>query len=119
MLFAHLSGLPSHPACLRESKLGHLLGSNSIYFYFINDHLEEFGLCDHLAFEVSAVNDKNDSIGTSIVSRPDAANTFLAAEIPCTEFDVFMRDLFDIATNSGSGFNCFAKGPVLEGWYIW
>ena len=83
MLFARLSGSPLHPACLLESKSGHLLGSNSAHLYLVDDHLEELGLSDHLALEVSAINDEYDGIGASVISRPDATNTLLTSEIPC------------------------------------
>ena len=77
--------------------------------YLVYDNFEELGLGDDLAFDICAVDDEDDGIGAGVVGGPDAADSFLAAEIPDAEFDVFMGDLLDVAADGGGGFNSFPQ----------
>ena len=77
--------------------------------YLVDDNFEELGFGDDLTLDVGAVDDENDSIGAGVVGGPDAADSFLAAEIPGAEFDIFMGDLLDVAADGGGGFNSFPQ----------
>ena len=77
--------------------------------YLVDDNFEELGFGDDLAFDVGAIDDEDDCIGAGVIGGPDAADSFLAAEIPGAEFDVFMGDLLDVAADGGGGFNSFSQ----------
>ena len=77
--------------------------------YLVDDNFEELGFGDDLTLDVGAVDDENYSISAGVVGGPDAADSFLAAEIPGAEFDIFMGDLLDVAADGGGGFNSFPQ----------
>ena len=51
------------------------------YFFqmLIDDDFEELCLGNHLIFNIGAINDKYDAIGTSVVCLPDTSHSFLTA----------------------------------------
>lgn len=48
----------------------------------MNDYFEELGLGNDLIFDICGIDDENESIGTSIIARPDGPNPFLPSQIP-------------------------------------
>lgn len=71
----------------------------------IDDNFEELGFGHHLVFDVGAIDDKNDGIGTGVVGLPDASHSFLAAQVPRRKFNIVMGDLLDIAADGWRGLN--------------
>ena len=76
--------------------------------YLVYHDFEEFSFSDDFSFLISAINDEYNCISAGIVGRPNAPNPFLTSKIPSTQFDIFMTNLFNIATDRRSRLNRFA-----------